>query len=151
MDIYQKFEEIGLRKKSAAAYLALLRLQKANAHQIAQEAGIERTTIYNILKELTQKQLVTESRTGKRIAYLAESPTRFHHILIKQSEILKNLIPLLNTYEGKISSKPTLKYYEGKEAILRVYKETLKCKEKLFLKFCCRSKCRAFIRQFLHQ
>ncbi len=132
MDIIQQLEELGLKDKTAAAYLALLQLQKANAHQIAKEASIERTTVYSILEELTKKQLVTQSRSGKRITYLAESPARFQQLLFRQSEILKGLIPALIGMEGKIKYKPTIKYYEGRENILRAYKDTLNCREKLF-------------------
>ncbi|MBI5140140.1 MAG: hypothetical protein HZA94_01705 [Candidatus Vogelbacteria bacterium] len=135
MDIYKQLETLGISEKQGMAYLALLRLQKANAHQIAKEAGIERTTTYKILEDLTAKQLITQTRSGKRVTYLADSPTQFQHLLIRQSEVLKDLIPLLSSLQGKVASKPTIKYYEGRDAILKVYKETLKCKEKLFRNF----------------
>ena|SRR3989344_1411345 len=132
MDIYQQLEELGLKDKQAKAYVALLKLQKASAHRIAKEAGVERTTIYKVLKELIHRQLVTETRLGKRIQYLVESPAELEKQLVRQAQSLKNLLPLLHSIEGKTVSKPTIKYYEGREAILKIYKDSLKCKEKVF-------------------
>lgn len=132
MDILEQLGELGLDGKAAKAYLAILKLQKANANQIAKEAGIERTTVYNILEKLKEKQLVTQSREGKRIAYWAESPAILQQILLKQSEVLKGLLPLLSSLEGKVEAKPTIKYYDNRESILKVYWESLKCQEKVF-------------------
>jgi sugar-specific transcriptional regulator TrmB len=132
MDIYQQLEELGLKKKPAAAYLALLRLQKANAHQIAKEAGIERTTIYNIMEELVEKQLATKSLNGTRLTYLAESPTRFQHLILKQSGILKELLPVLETMVTKGDFKPIIKYYETRNGIGKALMDSLKdSREKL--------------------
>ena len=132
MDIQEQLLNLGLKTNSAKAYIFLLGVQKAGASQIARESDIKRTTIYKILQELIAKQLVSETRNGKRIIYIAESPDQLQYSLLKQSQILKNLLPILHSIESNTGIKPIIKYYEGREAILKIYKETLKCKEKIF-------------------
>ena len=72
MDIQKSLETLGLKDKEVSAYVALLRLVEANAHQIAKEAKLERTTIYQILKTLCDKGLAHKVVRGMRYFYAAE-------------------------------------------------------------------------------
>lgn len=131
MEIIEQFNILGLKPKLASAYLATLKLQKANAHQIAKEANIERTNIYNVLEELADKGLVIKSLSGKRFSYIAESPTRFKQILIQQESVLNQLLPVLEVLQGNKRIKPKIKLYENKEGIRKVLLDSLNAQEKV--------------------
>jgi len=135
IDIYDKFTELGLKKRSTSVYLALLKLGETTANQIAKEAGVERTTVYNILKELGNKQLLTESRVGKRITYVAEPPEFLCQMLEGQLEIAKSILPFLLKVQGKTKERPIIRYYNNRDSILKAYKETLECKDKIHRNF----------------
>lgn len=131
MDIIQSFNTLGLKPKLASAYLAILKLQKSNAHQIAKEANIERTNIYNVLEELEKKGLVSKTLDGKRLSYIAESPVKFKQLLLQQENVLGQLLPILEAMQGNKQIRPKIKFYESKEGIRKVLMDSLNSQEKL--------------------
>lgn len=131
MDIIKELKVLGLKQKQAAAYMATLKLQQANAHQIAKEANIERTNIYNVLEELEEKGLIIKTLEGKRLSYIAESPIRFKELLVRQEGILGQLLPILEAMQGNKRVRPIIKLYENKEGIRKVLMDSLNSQEKL--------------------
>lgn len=131
MEEITNLTELGLSSKAAAAYVALLRLQKANAAQIAKEAQIERTTIYKVLDELVKKELISKSVSGKRISFVAESPTQLQQLWQKQGGLLESLLPTLTAIQGKKGVKPRVRFYENLEGIRKALNESLNAQEKL--------------------
>lgn len=130
-DITDKLIEFGLSKKAATAFLAILRLQEASAHQIASEAELERTTIYKILDELSKKELVEKNIKGKRILFSSRPPAYLNLLLEKQEGILKDILPALIAMQGKRTTKPQVKFYESVESIKQCLMNTLDCQEKV--------------------
>lgn len=131
MEILSQLSRFGLKEKAAKAYLAVLRLQKANPHQIAKEAGIERTTSYVVLEELAEKGLVSKSIDGKKIVYIAEPPKTLEIMLNKQQNILQEILPMLQALSGNKTRKPIIKYHESLDGIKQALLESLECEEKL--------------------
>lgn len=131
MEIMPQLSQFGLKEKAAKAYLAVLRLQKANPHQIAKEAEIERTTAYVVLEELAEKGLVSQSIKGKRIVYLAEPPKTLELLLNKQKNALFNLLPSLEAIYGNKTAKPIIKFYDKINGIKQSLLNSLNCEEKL--------------------
>jgi len=131
MEIIKGLENFGLSKKEAAAYAALLKLQKANPHEIAKEADLERTTIYKLLEILVEKGMARKSFEGKRLVFLAEPPYVFKEILGRKENLLKNLLPALLALEGKKQNKPIVSFYEDIRRIRQAVLDTLNCQEKL--------------------
>lgn len=131
MNIINQLSELGLNEKSAIAYTALLKLQEASAHQIANEAKLERTTIYKILDDLVTSGLAEKSIKGKRILFLAKPPIQLKFLLAKQENILGQLLPILTAMQGKKTSKPVVKFYEDTDSIRQSLTDTLDCQEKL--------------------
>ena len=63
-------EGLGLSKQEAEAYLALLKLGGSLASLVAKEMSIKRTTVYAILKSLSDKGLaLVYFRKGKKYYY----------------------------------------------------------------------------------
>ncbi len=131
MEILHQLSRLGLKEKAAKAYLALIKLQKANPSQIAKEAGIERTTAYVIMEDLAEKGLAAQSIEGKKIIYTAEPPKTFETILNKQQNILQEILPMLQALSGNKNTKPIIKYHESIEGIKQALMESLECEEKL--------------------
>lgn len=131
MEEIEKLMVLGLSRKSAAAYVALLRLQNASATQIAREAKIERTTIYKVLEELVQRGLASKSSSGKRITFIAEAPNQLKRTWEKQGSILETILPSLIAIQGKQGAKPTVKFYENIDGIRQALNDSLNAKDKL--------------------
>src|SRR3989338_1313543 len=120
MDIQKSLETLGLKDKEVAAYVALLKLVEANANQIAKEAKLERTTIYQTLKTLCDKGLAHKVVKGKRYFYAAEPVGALEQFVKSKITTLDGLLPLLAGISGSHSTKPVVKYYENLADINKV-------------------------------
>lgn len=123
--------EFGFSKKESAVYLAITKLQHANANQVAKEAGVERTTVYDILEDLTKRGVVTKSIVGKRQTYIAEPPERLQDILHRQQSALATALPAFHALQGKNARKPAVRFYTTIENIKDALMATVKGHEKL--------------------
>jgi sugar-specific transcriptional regulator TrmB len=130
MEIKQKLEEIGLSGKKADVYLSILQLGKATVVQIAKKAQIKRPTTYDLLEDLIAKNLITQSFSGKKRYFTAESPEALKSLLKKQEERIDQLLPELTSLFNIKPHKPKIRYFEGKEGLRQIYEEILKMETK---------------------
>ncbi|MFA6279019.1 MAG: helix-turn-helix domain-containing protein [Candidatus Paceibacterota bacterium] len=118
-------QEIGLNEKEAIMYLALLQVDNASVIAIAKETKINRSTVYVVLEGLMEKGLVSETESGKKVHYQAESPERLQTfvegqkmVLEEQSKRLGDIIPQIKSVQRASGERPLVKYFEGREAAL---------------------------------
>ncbi len=130
-DLSKSLENIGFTKNEAGVYVALLELGRGTVAKIAERAGINRTTGYNLLSTLVQRGMVSSSGKGARQEYVAESPDRLVAYMKKEAEGLvanlstaSSLVPELKSIHN-VSERPKVRFYEGKEGIESVYEDTL--------------------------
>lgn len=129
--IYKKLVSLGFSEKETAVYLALLELGKRTVSPIARKAGINRTTVYDILDSLINKGLVSVSGKEPLQEYVSESPDKILALVQKEIEnknqALKEaqeLVPQLKSLHN-ISDRPKVRFYEGKQGMEQVYEDTL--------------------------
>lgn len=130
-DLNRALAEFGFSKKESAVYLAITKLQHANAHQIAKDADVERTTVYEILEDLVKRGVVTKSVSGKRQSYLAEPPEQLQDVLRRQQAAIVAVLPALHALQGKQSRQPIIRFYTTIEAIKVALLATVQGREKL--------------------
>lgn len=118
-------QEIGLNEKEAAVYLALLQVDTASVIEISNKTKVNRSTVYIVLEGLMKKGLVSETKSGKKIHYQAESPERLETfvesrkmVLDEQSKRLKDIIPQIKSIQRASGERPVVKYFEGRETAL---------------------------------
>lgn len=131
MEISKILANFGLKENESKAYLALLKLQSANAFSVAKEANIERTTIYRIMEVLANKGLASKSVTGKKMTYTAESPVRLKDLLDNQTSALTQLLPILMSMQGSKGQKPSVKFYDNVAGMRQALLDSLDCEEKI--------------------
>ena len=126
-------EKIGLRKKEANSYLALLKLKSATVTQISQEARIDRTQTYDILEKLIDKGLCSFVIKNNVKYY---SPSNPEQILIdfkeKQKE-LNNLMPQLLSLFQQPVEKVSVEIFKGKEGVKTILKDVLRTRKNYFM------------------
>ena len=128
-------QSFGFSEKEADVYVALLELGKGTVSKISQQAGINRTTGYDILGSLVNKKLVSVSGKEPKQEYAAEPPTAITEYLkrqimqteefIKQAEKILPELTLLHTIENR----PKIRFYEGTDGLEYVYEDTLTSSE----------------------
>lgn len=130
MDIQHNLEGLGLAKKEAAVYMAVLQLGQASVQTIARKAGIVRPTAYVILDSLIQKGLTKKGLVGKKTVFIASSPEELD-ILIRnketeakeQREKLQQLLPELRALFALSDERPSIRLFEGKEGLKNLQRE----------------------------
>ena len=129
--LYKNLISLGFAEKEAGVYLALLQLGKRTATPIARQAGINRTTVYDILDSLAAKGLVSISGKEPLQEYVAESPDKIIKLLQEQLQKdqanlqqAQSLVPQLKSMHN-ISDRPQVRFYEGREGMEQVYEDTL--------------------------
>ena len=123
--LHKQLEQLGLNAKEAKAYLALLELGEGTLADLARKAKIKRTTLYDVVRDLKGKGLVSTVRSGGRHIYAAEDPRTLEDRLREQQAALGTMLPELLSVANTLPRKPKVRYYEGIEGIKEVYRDTL--------------------------
>jgi len=124
-------QSFGFSEKEVVVYVALLELGKGTVRQISSKAGVNRTTAYDILGSLSNKNLVTISGKEPKSEYAVESPESITTYLKKVAEQTvenikksEDIIPELELLHAK-QNRPKIRFYEGKDGLEKVYEDTL--------------------------
>ncbi len=135
MEILDQLDQLGLGGKKAAVYLALLKMGSGTVIQIAREAGIKRPTVYVILEELYQRNIVSYSYVGKKRIYKAEDPASLKQMPQQQLLRIDSLLPSLQALYNLAPRKPRIEYYEGVEGMKRVDSDLLTVQSREYFYF----------------
>lgn len=129
MNLAKELESLGLDEKEAKVYIAALEIGKGTAQEIAQKAGISRPTTYFVLERLMKLGLVGAESGEKHQTFVPENPTQLQALLDEQERALalkkektRQLVRELESINAAKTGKPIVKYYLGKEGILRMAK-----------------------------
>lgn len=131
MTTLQNFlESIGLKEKDREIYLALLELADASVLQISLKTKIKRPTVYDSLRRLLDKGLITSYiERGKR-RFSAENPAKIKNVIEGMLLAVDKILPeLQKNWEPHSISK--VRIYEGSEGLKKLAEEALQCKEKM--------------------
>jgi sugar-specific transcriptional regulator TrmB len=117
--------EIGLEKREASVYLALLSLGESPVGTIAKFAKEKRPTAYTVLDKLTIKGIVSSRRKRGLIYYRALDPSLFVEDQYNKYISAKLILPSLNDLNQKYNLTPQISLYEGKDGIINIMEDTL--------------------------
>lgn len=125
-------QQLGLDEREVRIYRALLRLGPASIRDVASEAGINRGTTYETLKQLATKGIVNYFPRGKRRVFQAEEPERLLQLgerrqqaLSQAMEQLRNeVIPELKQSQAQFSPG-NVRFYEGDDGVELVLRDIL--------------------------
>jgi len=123
---------LGLTEKESLVYLALLELGSATADQTSKLAGLNRSTTYVQIENLTKLGLATSFKKGKKTYFAAESPTNFERVLRNKADEFKlqqshaaSLLPELTDIFVSAGERPQVRVFEGKEGLTALREEML--------------------------
>ena len=148
--ISHDLQQFGLSEKEAKVYMALLELGESSIGQITQKSGVKRTTVYDVIEDLKASSLVGMVKKGKKTLYFAEDPRSLEEKLEEKKASLKRMLPELLSIANFLDNKPRIRFYEGKEGIKEVYKDTLKYPDQELLAWVAEEAIEAFDESFLN-
>lgn len=125
-------ELFDLTEKEMEIYEFLLKNPGKNAVEIAFEIDMQRPNVYDLLKSLTSKGLVSYSLRGKIKYYLGTNPKKLKDIYEFKKEILENkkeevdkIVSSLSNSLINTNSDLSIKTYEGLKGMRTVLMEAL--------------------------
>lgn len=132
MEFEQLLKNIGLSDGEIALYLASLSLGPSPVQVIARKAKTPRASAYAILRSLTQQNLVTNYKEGKKTLFAPESPQQLFNLVEKQEYILQRkrldieqALPGLQALLKETAAKPTVRYFSSIEGLRTMRQEVL--------------------------
>lgn len=136
----KNLEKAGLSPKEVKIYLAGLKAGPVLASFLARKTGINRPNVYDNLKLLAKKGLV--STTGRKYnqRFVMEDPINLERYLErkkkevdKMKSYLKMAIPEAETIINEKSGTPNVKFIDGEEGLRNAVLDSLKCGDKEIL------------------
>ena len=129
--------KIGLSGNEAGIYLALLGLGPSLVSKIVEKTNINRTNIYDRLKRLINKGLVSYVIKNNRKYFYAAEPKRIMRYLEekeekiqKEKELAEEIIPRLEGIRP-LTKEETVEVYEGKEGLKTILEDIIKSKQNI--------------------
>lgn len=125
-DIKSILKEFGLNEKEVALYLTALSLGETGMSELAQNAGLKRTSAYLVFKSLENKGLMGSFKMKSGLRFVATRPELLVGKTRKQLEEFELILPELKALETKSDHKPKITYYQGREGYLTAAEDSLK-------------------------
>ena len=130
MEIEKILKEIGLSDKEANVYLAVLELGESTVLPIAKKTRFKRTYCYDILSDLTEKNLVSFVVKKGRRRYKVEDPKKIGYKLNNNLILYQSILPQLQSlYTTRIGGRPKVSFYDGVKEIVSLYEQTIQTKQ----------------------
>jgi sugar-specific transcriptional regulator TrmB len=128
----QTLGELGLDRRQVQIYQSLHKLGPASIRDVAAEAGINRGSTYETLKQLVTKGLVSYFPKGRRRVFQAEDPERLlslgeskqQALAQAMEELRKDIIPSLKQARPEFSPG-NVRFYEGDDGVELVLRDIL--------------------------
>ena len=125
-------KKIGLGDKEIKVYLGLLEYGAISVRGLAEIVGINRGTVYDILKKLQGIGLVSYFHQKTKQQFVAEDPEKLFKLTQeKESELrdiksrIKEMIPELKSLQDKKENQPVTKFYENKSGVKSILEDVI--------------------------
>ncbi|EKD46482.1 MAG: hypothetical protein ACD_67C00220G0001 [uncultured bacterium] len=106
-------------------YVATLKLKKASVSEIAQSAGMGRTLAYFHIKNLINKNILKQVKSGKKIVISALPPAELAENLQASVGDFKTLLPQLESLSAIENEIPQIEILESNTAFQKIYDEVI--------------------------
>jgi len=125
-------KNLGLTADQIKTYTTLLENGALSPPSLADKSGESRTNAYMALKKLAEIGLAVPDPSKKKLTYLPLNPAHLDTLIarrerdlqIARAELQNRLPELLDTYYTNVQ-RPSARYYEGRDALAKIYEEQL--------------------------
>lgn len=126
-----QLEKAGLCPNEAKCYLALLQTGSASANEISRKSGVHRVSVYDALRGLREKGLISQILKANKLLFEAGNPEKILDIIKdKESELdeAKKIVPELLLDFKMVKEKQEIHSFKGLAGIKTILQEILKSK-----------------------
>jgi len=132
----EALRRIGLLDNEIKIYLTLLKMGSALASELAEKTDFHRVYVYDVLKSLTNKGLVTYVIKNNKKYFDVISPNKILDLLKekedeikKQEQEIQKILPQLLLLHKPRKNRPIVEVYEGKEGMKTIFNDILRTKK----------------------
>ena len=125
-------KKLGLSDKEIKVYLGLIKSGAISVRGLSDKVSLNRGTVYDTLKRLQEKGLVSYYLQETKQKFVAEDPDKLLKLVQDKEEKIEeikdtfaSLIPELKSLMEKGGNRPTSKFYEGKTGIKQILEDLL--------------------------
>jgi len=120
----------GLREIEMKLYESLFFGKEMGASELAKQAGVSRTSVYDLIKRLKDEGLVIESQKNGTAMFSVQPPEKLQLLLAeKEKELVlaKSGLAMLQTdyLKQNKTAKPKLQLFEGRQELQQMMKDLL--------------------------
>lgn len=116
---------IGFTANEAVVYRALLTIGETTPSQLAKQAGLPRTYVYDLLRALEEKGFVSSIERGGKRHVSAIRPKQIKQIAAQKLAAFDSLLPELEGLYQGAPNKPSVRYFEGATGLSTIHHEIL--------------------------
>lgn len=130
----EQLAKAGLSPNEAKCYLALLKIGSASANEISRKSGVHRVSVYDALRGLAEKGLVSQITKANKLLFEAGTPERLLDIIKAKEEQLtdaKKIVPELILDFKMAKEKQEIHSFKGLAGIKTILKEMLNSKTEI--------------------
>src|SRR3989344_9687971 len=121
--IFEILKDLEFDDREIKIYLTLLRLGVSPALKISKEAGIDRTTAYDILERLIGRGIVSSYVKNKSKQFSALTPEKLLSYFKEKYSSLENILPELKKISNQTPEIVKCELFYGKEGLKSVGKD----------------------------
>jgi sugar-specific transcriptional regulator TrmB len=123
-------QKYGFSERHSKVYLHLLSSLEDTVLGVAKATNIPRTTVYTILTDLKDQNLVSTFRKNKVQFWTPESVNQLKVNLEQKQEVADSLVPLLRDITSKSHlGDSSIRMFTGKEGLKIVWEDIISCLE----------------------
>lgn len=130
----EQLEKIGLSPNEAKCYLTLLQIGSASANEISRKSGIHRVSVYDALRGLREKGLISQISKANKLLFEAGNPDKISEMISnKESELqeARKIVPELLLDFKMAKQKQEIHSFKGLAGIKTILQEMLKSKTEI--------------------
>src|SRR5690625_1325783 len=128
MNLKTKLARLGITGNLYQVYLATMEQKEATISELAQRTSLPRTTTYDAVTKLEDFGLITITGPQRRRKVRANNPGILLEQLAAKRQLLKDLMPELQSMHNRLTGKPQIRFYEGEKGIVNVLWDSLRCR-----------------------
>ncbi len=106
--------ELGLSDNEIQVYVTLLKTSPLTSYQLSEKTSLNRGYLYELLKKLHEKGIVSEIHEESRKKYQATDPEQLAALLEFKLESLRKVLPALKKIEHISKEETRINVYRGK-------------------------------------
>ncbi len=130
----EKLEKAGLSPNEAKCYLALLKAGSASANAISRRSGVHRVSVYDALRGLREKGLISQITKANKMLFEAGSPDKITELIDeKETELdeAKKIVPELMLDFQMAKDKQEVHSFKALAGVKTILQEMLKSKTEI--------------------